>query len=640
MLEGGPVRRDGDLEREDSEISFTLSHTRIVQLLLLVGIACGALACWPLVTFVTTPGVTWRSYAVEDFNNGRFARPHAAFNITGFHPNLDGWYLPPHTEGTLSYRIDKNPGEDLLIVLWTYMAPPRATGAVSASIDGASAVTILHDASLVGQVLGVPGVQPARSVVLTFTALNQSQEDALLIDQLAWGNATGVPPSAPPPLTASLGLGLMVGCVVAWRAHHGWRIGASVGFGLVVAVASANRIGALATHASDLLDPDAIGYRIFGERFQWWPLWGHGLFSADFGAREPFFPLVTHGFFDLLGSSDFHLRVVSTAFSVLTVGVALAASRRRLSWGGSLVVGGLLALNFNLVTESVRGLRTELEMFLLLLLYWFVDRPLATHQMRRALGTGIVGAALVLTRAFYLPVVVLTTAIAAFAKRQPFRKMVLSLLVAIAIPLIATAGQRAALYVRYGNASFDTDLSARAYANDEKFWYNRPLPHPELFQSLEEYQRTGCCEGPHITYFQYLFELHTLDEVVRDTLVGYWEVLRDIGGFCLLCQSPGSSPAGLDALSRAVDVSVRILGVSGLVLLAFGWRRNPTNLILPLMVVGGLSFSTFLYHRQLMEPVRNTIVVYPFLAIAAVWIIERALKGVRFRFAWTTRRGH
>ena len=601
----------------------------MTHLLLAVGFAIGVTLSIPTIEYLAEPGVTWGAWPAEDLMWGQFRQPDAVVRLEGFEPVATGFILPARTDGTLSYRIDKNPGDDLALVLWMYTMPPLVEGSVAASADGGPSVEFLSNPNLDGGVADVPIARSASSVVLTFHASNASDKDFFVLNQIGWGRHAGVP--APrPPRTSDVGVGVVFACIAASLMSKGkWRWYGAAVFGMTMLYAVGTRISALAAVGAGPLDPDAVGYRAFGEAFNWWPLWDHGIVSADFGAREPFFPLVAHAVFDLVGSTDFHLRVASTVFSILTVAVAVPAARRRLSLFGALAVGALLAWNTNLISEGPRGLRTEVEMFLLLLLYWAFESKW-TAQGRNVL-TGIIGAALVLTRTFYLPVVIVGAAISSVARTRGLKHAALAALVILALPLAAEAAFRASMYDRQGSASYDTDLSARAYANDEKFWYHRDLPRPDLFQSVEEYERTGCCAGPRITYSQYLFELHSVQDVIRDTILGYWDVLRDIGGACPMCSALKKSV--LVTLGQVVDGAVRVLGVIGLGLLTLRSRRDVNSLLLPAMVFGGLSFSTFLYHRQLMEPVRNVIVIYPFLVIAAVWAVERGMQMVAKRYA-------
>lgn len=593
-----------------------------------LGLCAATVASLFLVASLRQPGVSWNQQFTEDFNSGRVLRPEAVVRRDGFRAGPDGWYLPSSSSGSFVYRISKEPGQDVVIRLWVYsLSGVRSVVRVAA--DGSPMRTLIENADVSGAILDLPEGRGARTLDVEVDATNTSDRDQLVLDQLHWDMVAGTPPLRA-PLYVWLGPAAVVLLIMAGRASRLSGLMAAAGATAVLAVASANRLAALYDHAAEQLDPDAVGYRVFGDSFQWWPPWDYGLFSANFGIREPLFPLVTHGFFDAFGSSDFHLRLVSAVFSVVAVGLTVVAARRRLAWPLSLTAGALVALNANLVNESFRGLRTELEMALLLASYALLDRSTATSPAWDGLASGITGAALVLTRVFYLPLVLAGAVVSAVGRYRPWRRALRPIVIVFTLTLLVTAGHRLAMAARHGDPYWDIGVSARAYANDERFLYNRPLPHPELFESVEEYRRTGCCEGPPITYSQYLFGMHTTGEVIGDTLLGYWEIFTNIGGFYV----PGATlqqSAGLDLRGAEgfVDAVVRWLGLAGLIgLVVTAWKR-PRNLLVPTMVFGGLSFSTFLYDRGLMEPIRNTIVVYPFLIFAAGWAIEHAFARVR-----------
>src|SRR5207247_2410375 len=135
-----------------------------------------------------------------------------------------------------------------------------------------------------------------------------------------------------PTLLSYLGIALVSGLVAlaVVRRPAAWPIAASIAF--IAGVAVGLRLEALASSVSAPLDPDAINYRVFAERFDWWPPWTNGLFSANFGEREPLYPMLLHSYFALFGASDFHVRAVSTILSVVALVTTMVAARRWVSW--------------------------------------------------------------------------------------------------------------------------------------------------------------------------------------------------------------------------------------------------------------------------------------------------------------------
>jgi len=517
---------------------------------------------------------------------------------------------------------------------WLYTGG-SVTGELRISSAGPSRV--YPNPSFAGDVIEFPEATEASSIELEISARNAGPRDALVIDQLIWGTVKGR--AAPRPILLSYaGLGLLAGLLTVplVQVRRRWLLAMAVG--LLIAVTAYTRFETLYARASGPLDPDAVVYRIYADRFQWWPPWENGIFSANFSEREPLFPLVVHAYFDALGSSDFHIRVVSSTLSVFAVPLTLVAAKRRLSWPVALTVAAIVALNTHLVNESVRGLRTELELCEVLGLYIVLDRPPSPRPRRESIVAGVLGAALVLTRTFYLPMILMATGISFVSRYRPLRTAFVSLLISVALVAFAVVGHRVAMFERQGDAFWDTAGYARWNANVEKFQYGHHLDHPELFPSEADYLKIGPYSGPRITYTQYLFQIHTLPDFVIGTAAGFIDVLATTGGFYV----PGADKV-LEPISQkmnvplakvaddGIDLVLKAAAAIGLLALVVSSLRRPqlADLLLPTMVASGLAFSTFLYHLRLVEPYRNTIQFYPLALIAGGWLTEETIRRLR-----------
>jgi hypothetical protein len=389
--------------------------------------------------------------------------------------------------------------------------------------------------------------------------------------------------------------------------------------GLVVATATFARITVL-IDAQGPLDPDAVAYRMYADSFQWWPLFDHGVFSGNFSEREPLFPMVVNAYFQVLGSSDFHLRVVSATLSIAVVILSVLAARRRLSWWPALAVGLLVAVSPPLIRESVRGLRLELEMLELLLLYIALDRGPAKRPLLEAVLIGVLGGAMVLTRTYYFPVFGVAVAISFLARYRPLRRAVGLAVLAALIMLSAEAAHRMGLYLHTHDVFYDTAVYNRWYANDEYFRFNRPLAHRELFPTLADYQKFGLYFGPKISTVQYLFDIHTPQEFVRDSLAGSREIFETVGAVAVRER--------LGPLAPRVDLAVRwlvLLGLMGMLLRAW---RHPRMAIIPAIVLTSLGSTAFLFDHGLLERFRNTWQTFPLALIAAAWLVESIVRIV------------
>jgi len=400
----------------------------------------------------------------------------------------------------------------------------------------------------------------------------------------------------------------------------------ALAMGVVVATATFARITVLiATHAP--LDSDAVTYRIYADGFQWWPLFDHGIFSGNFSEREPLFPMVVNAYFQVLGSSDFHLRVVSVTLSIAVVVVSVIAARRRLSWWPALAVGFLVAVSPPLIDESVRGLRLELEMLVLLLLYIALDRGPAKRPLLDAVLVSVLGAAMVLTRTYYLPLFGVAVAISFLARYRPLRRAIGLAMLAALIMISAEAAHRIGLYAHTHDVFYDTAVYNRWNANDEYFRFHRPLPHRELFPTLAEYQKFGLYFGPKISTIQYLFDIHSPQEFVRDSLAGSREIFETVGAVVVRTRLGALAPAG-----TGIDLAVRWLVLLGLMAMLFRVRRHQRLAIIPAMVLTWWAMTAFLFDHGLLELYRHTWQTFPLALIAAAWLVESVVRIVMRRF--------
>lgn len=579
----------------------------------------------PLIASLAQPGTSTSDEITEDFNAGRVARPDRLVSVDGFTPGDFGWYLDSGASGRLVYRIPAHAGETIGLNLWLNV-PSGVTDSVIGRAQGQPDAVLSTNASLVGDWLSLPsGFAAAPSVEIDIAARNSSGAQVLVIDQLVTSVVSGADPRAPPSYVffAFGGLAALVTLALLRGRRHVWAIAPAMG--AVAAIASFARITALfAVHGP--LDPDAHQFRLYADSFQWWPPFDHGIFSGNFSEREPLFPMVVHIYFQALGSSDFHLRVVSATLSIAVVILSVIVARRRLSWWPALAVGLLLAVSVPLIRESTRGLRLELEMVVLLLLYFALDRGPAKRPLLDAILVGVLGAAMVLTRTYYLPVFVAAVAVSFTARYRPVRRATGLALLAGVIMVGAAAAHRVGLYEHHRDAFWDTAVYVRWNANIERYAFQRPLPHAELFPTLAEYQQNGPYFGPPISATQYFLVIHSPYEFARDSLAGSREIFDTIDGFVT------TSRVGLARLGKPLDLVVRwlvLLGLMGMLLRAW---RHPRLALIPVIVLSWLALTAFLFDHNLLERYRHTWQTIPLALIAAGWLVESIVRVVMGRF--------
>ena len=592
-----------------------------------------ALACllgtYPLFAALVQLGPATSDEVVENFNAGFVSRPDRLLVVEGFKSGDRGWYLDSGASGRLVYRAPVQAGSSLGLILWLY-TPAGVHSQVLARALGHPDTTLATDRTLIGNKLVLPAEHVyAPSMDIEFLVTNTTDSQVLVLDQLETYASRGADVRAPPSYVylATGGLIALAALALLRRRRHALPV--AVAMGAVVGIAVATRMTALFA-VSRLLDPDAIGYRTYANRFQWWPLFDNGIFSGNFGEREPLFPMVVHAYFQILGSSDFHLRVVSATLSVAAVILTVVAARRLLvSWPAALGAGLMVAVSGPLISESTRGLRLELEIVLVLLLYIALARPPARRPVFDAAAIGLLGAALALTQTSLIPLVGVAVTVSFLVRYRPLPRAV-GLLALVAIIVIgAAAGHRAGLYQHHHDAFYDTAGYSRWLANVEHFAYHTPLPHPELFPSFEDYQKFGPYFGPSITTSQYLFVIHSPQQYLRDSIAGLRAMFDTVDGFLPLASSLNALQV---LLGPRIDLAARWLILLGMVGLCIRARRHPHLALIPAMVMTYLASTAFFFDHGLLERYRNTWQVMPLAPIAAAWLVEGATVVVARRF--------
>lgn len=533
------------------------------------------------------------------------------------HPCIDGWCLSPNGEGTLTYWIEPPStlpaGSTLALALWFYV-PPLGTNHVEVSSEGGRRFeTLSRNTTLIGRRLATKAhVNPGERVAIRFSAANGGTTEVLVLDQLM---VMYDPPHVEEgaratffSLSSRLGLFLVLFCVGAAALPLSHSPVYAVLALITLAYAGALRLHELRFVMQLALDPDAQGYRALADRMALFTS-DNGFFSGDWGQREPLFILAVKLFFDVVGSSDYHLRLFSTLLSVVAVGAVMFAATRMFGPTSGIVCGILMAVNEPLQREAARGLRLELEM-VLLVCYWILafgwSRP---GGLTHAALLGVWGGMLALLRMTYFPVVMVSSAAALWSARLSLRNRAGLVALASVLTVAAVVPHRVSLYRHTGDPFHDTALYARWNANME-FAGQRGYP------TLEELQRDAYV-GPKLTYFDYLFGLHTVGEVAVGTLRGLVKLFQNMNLFI----------TGGDAANISLQVTACLGFLLSLRDRRFWWLA-PSFLILASPVA-------FLYDRGLVERYRHTFAAYPLVLFAAVyllrWLGTRTAPYVRHR---------
>ncbi len=568
---------------------------------------------------------------IENFNEGVLQRPDLLAS-QGFVFSRRGWGLLPHTRGRLIYRFPQAvpPGGAVLAYLFFYRPSPQVHNALKLYQPGSQVLTTIgEDVTLRGNRIDLAPYLPSGGVFeLVFDATNDAASAFVLLDHMELRMFAGRPPEPPSPPRMFLGL-LLCGLAIALLTP-GWK--RTLPFVLILSVGFYIRYSNFDWVIYTPLDPDAVGYRTYADRMNL--LSENGFYSGNFGEREPFFLLVTKIFFQIFGSSDTHLRLLSLLLSLGVIYLVYKQAVDLFGLGWGLVACSAIALNLPLARESGRGLRLELEMVLLLLFCQVAFVRKEQAPFRRFFLMGLLGGFIVLTRASHLPGLVLLMLYSAWRHRRQVHRVALMGSLAILLMVLLFTPHKYGIYKRHGDPFWDTHMYARWYANWE--FVGRPG-----FPSVAELMQDGYV-GPKLTYAQYLFQLHTPVEVIIGTLRGFVKIAArmDVVGFTTLVPALGSFRS-----LRSIDHFVTALGVLGLfvALCSAEFRWLPVGFV-------SLTFpASFLFDRGLFEAYRLTMHAFPFFLLcgllavrqASTWARPRVLhpKSVtRFVSAWRSRR--
>jgi hypothetical protein len=263
------------------------------------------------------------------------------------------------------------------------------------------------------------------------------------------------------------------------------------------------------------LDPDAMYYQNVARTMS---------SPYDTGSREPLWMWVYKAWSMLAGDTEpsFRLLTVSLSLLVIYASYRLFRDYTRQPFVG-LLVALLLSLNPYLVRLSVRGLREEAYMLLILcFIYLVFVRTRERSLPAEAIGLALSGAAIVLLRlnsyVFVVPLL-LFWAWKRSAEHGRRSWMALALIggflaVAVAPHLVHNEGLS-------GDPLFSLNNLATGTRNKE-FIIVKGTGCPGC--PTAEQVRQNLFAGPSVTTFEYLFGMHSLRELTGGLAEGYWNM--------------------------------------------------------------------------------------------------------------------
>jgi 4-amino-4-deoxy-L-arabinose transferase-like glycosyltransferase len=329
----------------------------------------------------------------------------------------------------------------------------------------------------------------------------------------------------------------------------------------LVGLAGATRWHVLLNRVYRGLDPDVITVAAIARQMR-------HLYDTSF--REPLWVWMARASLGIVHDPEWAMRLYSFVLSLLIVVIGYRLVRDYLQdLGTALLTSLLLASHEYLIASSARGLRTELYMFALAAVVYFLFVPSSRlKSSRRIAGLSLSVAAATMTQLGTLITAIPLLVLARYRHRLSWR--------AVVLPLVVTAAAIAP-YLRYSQMKFHDPLwSQNVHASFYRNYEYLAVTNVgcDGCPSRQEYA-TNSYAGRPVTMNEYIFGMHPLSVVTGRVLSGYGQLYVEPGG--LLATYLGSrSPV------------IYLLYLVGLVWLVLHPARE--LLLVPLLSINLLAF--------------------------------------------------
>jgi len=492
--------------------------------LFVLGLACLLLLYDGSLQRFLSPDPPWADTYCTSFAAQSIPGDARIQRMTGFRAGSNGLDLLPATRGEVVLSFAKKRHQGVLLRVWLYGdGGERRPNSITLACDhSAHSATVAAPGNYINAVFDLsPQVVGCSDVTITLAAENKTALTVKALDRVEVVIAQAGAARPQLPGFASVAGLVLAACGALLLAQHrratpakllnraGW-------IGLLV-LAAYVRWQELASMAGTALYPDAHGYMHYAQQMNLCS--ASGFYSASFGAREPLFILLVKVFFELLGASATHLRLVSFFFSVVVVGLTYLIGRRWIRPAAGLCAGVVVALHPLLIDMSARGLREEWYTTLVLLFIYWVFLKGDARPGIRLLMTGLLAGAILLTRleAAGMLFSLLLAAVCCDRKRWRVRAAA----GALAMGALLAAPHLISTYKTYGDPLYALKRHAAFYRNLE--FMGKPG-----FPSREQISRHGMYTGPEITPLEYFLKLHTPGELIIGSLSGFAKIHLDM----------------------------------------------------------------------------------------------------------------
>ena len=534
-----------------------------------------------------------------------------------------GWSLLPGEKGLLRIALPGSQAGIVKMRVWAF-----SPGRFSAQVSDGQKIYEIPVGSWGGQIITIP--VKGRSELIVRTA-NTISEQQLVLDRLsvAWYRSSDQLSSLWPFVLS--GMLIMVGWGgILWQEKDPVKYRRWIGTSLILTftiIGADQRWTLLEASRSLPMDPDGVKNLTYAQKLDWFTS-DHGFYSGNFNEREPMHVALLHLWMKVWGETLPAIRwyTVFLSISLITATGAFVWGISK-QWSLGAIASGIMALNQALIDESVRGLRVEsFCLFLLAVLSLWLWARGWIGAVLLGIVTGWMALLRAPTLSVMLPVIWAGWMLNWWQGRKgliplkphqwKFSHLVITSCLAVSLFIPHLYG----LYKVNGDPSWPSYGYARWNAN---FEFPERLGTPG-FPSSEEFADNPYA-GPQITYWDYLFNMHSIPTLVRGQFKGWVEST----GYMSISATPHLKKFiilyhanGIHAVLR--HVTFLTVAVSSLLVVctALGWLqlwRHHLYWWIPFLSLWGTWYAAYLYNVRLIEPFRHTGHVYPLLLFSTVW---------------------
>lgn len=479
-----------------------------------------------LILFLFRKEVKWfiapdpeiKKCVLEEFDYGKFTG-FASIKLDGLASGEKGLYLQGKSRGSLLYSFQKEPQEALTIYVRSY-----SEGAVSGfnsewkvSFDGkkfedlASNIRRFDKRDFLIDLIDAS--QGKRNVFLRVDVVNENENRSLTLNwlEIKLIDPTTLEGSAyhyPEPWLMSLFLFLLATPVL----YIFSKKKSFIFICLILLTGFYLRYQNLTEMIFTGLETDPVKSMQYARQMRLFT--ADGLYSGKSGYRGPFFPFISKLFHTLLGYSASHQRFVSVFLSLVAILLTYKLGKKMLNYKAALALSLIMAVNPPLIYESSRGNRFELIIVLTLICVYFLLVKNYASSWRRAFTGGLAAGLLGLTfvASSLGSAVMAIFALPLFEKRFSRTAASIALYLLVICALIGPHLYNKGKHYRADHfPKFSTHLESSGTQR-------LPIDRQIKIKS-DNYQQED------LSYFDYVFKMHSLSDVAVYHLKGYAKAL-------------------------------------------------------------------------------------------------------------------